>query len=165
MTQFQQAVLALVLEDIFRAEYTQQQKEVDELIAKNKELLGPDTDDGFWYMDRWFAGSNTRGLTTQGLHRDLDPTMQRLVHHMKRVQNDQQIISQVLAKLICTCTTKEEARNELPDTIIDLDQEYWADCPRTRPEALSIKDNPRDVRQYQKVLLKIRSYCALRFVL
>lgn len=165
MTDLHAVVLNRVVLEIFRTEEEEQQREIDEVITQNQTLYGSGTDSGFWYRDRWYASRDRVGTSTQVLHEDLYPKMERLAAHIKRTENDRQIFRQVLGKLIHKCQNLQEIRDELPETIINLDPDMWYQYQRTGPEAQSIRDNPRDLRQYEKVLMKIRGYCALRLVL
>lgn len=165
MNAFQQSVLSLVVNQITEADTKQFQKEIDSLVTKNKELLGPDTADGFIYGDRWFTGSGVRGRANQSLHPSLVSTASRVMDHLKTVTDDQRIMTQVLGKLVESCHTMEDMRNELPEVVISLDPSMWMGLSRTREPAQSIRHDARAVRQYEKVLGKIHSYCAMRFLL
>lgn len=171
MNKFQQSTLTTVVNDIMDAEYKHIQRQVDELVDKNKELLGPGTDDGFIYMEQWYARTGMVGRPNQGLHPDLYSTMQRIAAFTKVLDDDKKIITQVLGKLVVACDTLEEMRNELPECVISLHPPMWRNSytqipyPRTRTAAQSIQNNPRELRQYEKILTKIGAYCAMRFLL
>lgn len=164
MTPFQCQVLADVMTAIFEADSENIGKETAVIIAKNKELLGPDTSDGFWFRDEWYS-CNMRGRTTQSLHPDLYPEMIVLETRWKRMKDDYKIITQVLCRLIQHCHTWQDMRDELPEVLVSLVPPTWGACPRTREPAQSLQSDPRAFRQYEKVLDKIHSYVAMRYIL
>lgn len=165
MNMLQQSILDMVISGIMYPDRKHFQTEIDSLVAQNKELLGPDTADGFIYGERWFAGSLMYGRANQSLHSSLVPTAERVLAHLKTMEDDSKVMSQVLGKLIESCTTVDAMRDELPEVIISLEPLMWSKLPRTRDPAQSIQSNPRAVRQYEKVLEKVHSYCAMRYLL
>lgn len=165
MTSTQQSILTMVVNSIMSTDRKHFQKEIDALISANKELLGPDTADGFIYGTKWFPGSMMYGQANQSLHSSLVPQAERLMTHLKNMDDNQKIMSQILGKLLESCPTMQDMRDELPEVIISLDPLMWSQLSRTRDPAQSIQSNPRALRQYQKVLDKVHTYCAMRYLL
>lgn len=155
-------VLKMLIGLIFEAEFKLFQRQIDDLILKNIEFF-PSKEAGFIYLDKWYSASGWTARSNYQLHQSLHPTMHRLVHYRKTVDDDRQIISQILGKLLSACDTTEQVRNEIPECVASLNPS-WSTIPRTQDPAQSIQDNPRDVRQYEKVLFKIEAYCAMRLL-
>lgn len=164
MTSLQQDVLSFVVDQILEAEMVQFRKEVDSLVAKNRELLGTGTANGFIYGDRWFSGTGHVIRSNQSLHPSLSPQAANLMNRLKAITDDHRFMTQILGKLIQPCQDLREMRNELPEVIISLDPAYWGPYERTRAPAKSIQSDPRTLRQYEKVLVKIHTYCTMRFL-
>jgi hypothetical protein len=164
MKALQHSILYQLIEQILEPEYKQIRRQIDELVDRNKELLGPDTDEGFIYSGKWYARTGMVGRPNQSLHPDLWPTMQRIVDFTKTLTDDKQIMYQVLAKVISECNTYEEVRNELPECVVSLNPLLYH-YSRSHEPAKSIQKNERDYRQYQKVLMKIQTYCAMRYLI
>ena len=165
MNAYQQLVLSDVTTAIFTWERQFFQKEIEDVVARNIELLGPNTAYGFVFGDKWYASAKMVGRANQSLHQSLYPTMQRIVDHQRTVENDKQLIRQTLGRLITACSTRAEMRNELPEVVIEVDPMPWQFDQRTRDPAQSIKNNPLAYRQYEKVLAKIHQYAAMRYML
>lgn len=159
VTEYQKTALARLMAEIFQHEYRQFQKQIDDLVRKNNEAYG-EWENGFIYLDRWYGGSPR---SNRGLHMSQQPFMARMAHYQREVENNKKVISQVLGKLLANCSNDGQVRNEMPECVVALVPD-WLNEPRTTEPAQSIQGNPRDVRQYQKVLLKIEAYCAMRYL-
>jgi hypothetical protein len=165
---YQQQVLSDIIAAIFTWEKKFHQKEIDDVIARNIELLGPGTAHGFIYGVKWYASSKIGVLTSrknQSLHPSLHPVMARIVNHQATVLNDELIIRQVLGKLISSCNTRAEMRSELPEICIEVEPSIWQFDKRTHEPAQSIKNNPLAMSQYERVVGKIHQYAAMRYML
>lgn len=161
-TEFQQEILSRILTEVFMADILNISKEVDTVIHKNRELLGPDTDDGFYFGENWYALSGIRGRRDQGLHPDLYPAMILVEARKKTIADDRKVMDQVLCRLIHPFHTRQDIRDEL---LVSLVPTILGIYPRTRAPASSIQSDPRALRQYEKVLAKIHTYVAMRYIL
>jgi hypothetical protein len=165
ITEFQQEILSRIMIEVFSADLLNVNKEVASVIHKNRELLGPNTDDGFYFGENWYALPWVRGRKEQSLHPDLYPEMIRVEARKKTIGDDWKIIDQVLCRIISPFHTYQDIRDELPEVLVSLVPTLLGAYPRTREPASSIQSDPRALRQYEKVLHKIHSYVAMRYIL
>jgi hypothetical protein len=93
----------------------------------------------------------------------LVPRINQLLHINKMINFDMQMVGQSLTKLISPCLNPQDVRDALPECVINL-LTYYAWPTRTKPPAWPIQGNERDLRQYEKALVKIESYCAMRLI-
>lgn len=165
ITEFQQEILSRILSEVFSADVKNFNKEIEAVVARNRELLGPTTDYGFYFGQNWYSVGWARGRTTQSLHPDLYPEMIRVEARKKKMDDDWKIMDQVLCRIIGPFHTYQDIRDELPEVLVSLVPTILGPYPRTREPASSIQSDPRALRQYQKVLDKIHSYVAMRYIL
>ena len=89
--------------------------------------------------------------------------MTDLMHFQKLVATEKQFITQILFKLVQTCNSVQEMRDALPECLV-IFEPYMAKLTRTRKPAWTIEHVERDMKQYLKLMPKIESYCAMRYL-
>lgn len=165
ITEYQQEILSRIMSELFSADMENLGREIAAVISKNKELLGPGTADGFYFRDSWYALRGVRGRRDQSLHPDLYPDMIHVEARKKAMVDDFKVIDQVLCRIIHPFHTLQEVRDELPEVLVSLVPNLLGMFPRTRAPASSIQSDPRAIRQFERVLAKIHSYVAMRYIL
>ena len=153
-----------LIKKLFEPEARRHQQQVNQLIEENDKLLGRYTQ-GFNYLGENYGrdGAIVGPTTTEVLSPLLAPRMVKLLQFCKNVEFDKQLITQIFVKLIQPCQSMEDLRDTLPECVVSLDS-YLPAMQRIREPAWSIANNPRDLRQYEKVLPRIETYCAMRFL-
>jgi hypothetical protein len=166
INEFQQEILSRILSEVFSADMQDFNREIEAVVGKNRELLGPTTAAyGFYFGKNWYSVPWCRGRSAQSLHPDLYLEMIRVESRKKSVEDDWKIIDQVLCRIISPFHTYQDIRDELPEVLVSLVPSLLGAYPRTREPASSIQSDPRAIRQYERVLNKIHSYVAMRYIL
>ena len=156
--------LEYLTERLFESEDRHFQHRINLLIEENDKVIGKRTE-GFEYLGQCYGrdGLFLNPQFASSLSRSLMPQMAEILQFRKNTEFDRKLITQILAKLVQPCQSIEDMRNALPECIISLDS-YLPTIQRTREPAWTIVGNARDLRQYEKVLPKIETYCAMRFL-
>lgn len=165
ITEFQQEILYQIMSEVFSADINNFNQEIEVVITKNRELLGPSSDYGFYFGKNWYSVRWASGRTTQSLHPDLYPKMIQLETRKKTMDDDWNIINQVFCRILSPFHTYQDIRDELPEVLVNLVPSLFEAYPRRREPVRSIQSDPMAVRQYEKVLNKIHSYVAMRYIL
>lgn len=97
------------------------------------------------------------------IHPDLEPTIQAYRKDRAMIDDDRQLMSQTLFRLIDPCSTQQDIRDALPDCLTDT-LGSAAKLPRRNEPAFTIADDPRAMKQYLKALPKLQSYSAARLL-
>lgn len=156
-----QTHISYLLEKLFEPENRQHRKVINSLIEQNTQILG--TYSCCFDFRGETYGSIISGLPVPSLDRTLIPAMVQHMAYRRQVELDYEILTQLLHKLLRPCESSQDIRNALPDCMAALNPGL-SSLPRTADEAWTLKDNPRDLRQYQKYLTKIEMYCALKYI-
>lgn len=165
INEFQQEILSRIMTEVFSADLRSINAEITRIIRKNQDLLGPGTSAGFYFRENWYSLAEVRGRRDQSLHPELYPDMIRVETRQKTISDDWKIIDQVLCRIIGPFHTYQDMRDELPEVLVSLVPTIFGNYQRTRSPASSIQSDQRAVRQYEKVLDKIHSYVAMRYIL
>lgn len=160
--EFHQGWVRHLVSKLMEPEVRHHIQQVNSLIEENGRLLGKPTN-GFNYQGRNWGWDCNPIASGDNLSLELIPKMARLVQLDKSVDFDKYTITQFLDRMSQPCKTIDDLRNVFPECLVSLESDL-SRLPRTRPEAWTIQNNPRDLRQYQKVLTKIETYCAMRLL-
>lgn len=170
------AIFGIVMDELFKLEKKRHQAGIDQLVEENDALLGRRTV-GFNYLGNDYGrqGWNMRG--SPALHLDLVPKMSLLIQLQKTVQLEWQMMNHALRKLLEPCISFPDARDALPDCLVKLVvehpeptslgvvlQDQMKMLARTRPVAWTLQNNPRDLHNFNKALVKIEAYCAMKYL-
>jgi hypothetical protein len=153
---------------LFEAEDRRLNGVIVRLNQENKQLTGSRID-GFLYLGQLYmpTGVNTtvadRHQAKTALHKSLIEPMERHLKDRKAVADERRIISQMLLTLLSPCRTAQDIRDTLPECLVNCVSGLVSQ-PRTREAAYTIQDNPRAMRQYEKLLPKMEVYSAARFL-
>lgn len=150
-----------MIRELFAPEVKQHNKSIDELIDKNNQLIGA-WNPGFNYSGDNYGYGGRYAAHVPALRLELFPTMQRLTSLRKQVDLDRILITQFLHRLLQPCQGTQDVRNALPESMVGLST-FLPSFIRTADPAFTLT-NPRDLRQYEKLLPKIEMYCAMRYI-
>lgn len=155
--------LNFLLDKLFEPEDKQYVAQVNSLIEKNNEYLKL-VSSGFNYCGKNYGYDGSVTFKAHSLVTPLMPEMARIAALRKIVNFDRALIIQVFSKVLEPCESVQDARDVLPECLVSLDTAMVRDFKRTREPAWNIKDDPRALRQFQKTLTKVESYCAMKFL-
>jgi hypothetical protein len=140
------------------------QKQIDRMVQRNIDLLGPETLYGFVFGTSVYKHSACTGHPNQSLHESLRPDMTLLAKHRDRVKNDAFLITQMISVLIMNARTVEEALAELPDVMMDFLPVAWQDLPIKRHPARSIQSDSNMMIAYERILNLMHTYAGMRYM-
>lgn len=158
-------IIKALLERLFVAEKRRLDKQVAGLIHRNNEVHGIQAA-GFLYQGEYYTAEgfqqvgNARKLT---LHTTLQDDMDWHIKDAGIVAEDEQLIGQIIYKLIDPCETLQEMRDSLPDCLAAMIPDV-AKLDRHNDEGWSLRQDTRGERQFQKLLPKIEMYSASRLM-
>uniref|UniRef100_A0AB39ACL1 Uncharacterized protein n=1 Tax=Erwinia phage Fifi051 TaxID=3238787 RepID=A0AB39ACL1_9CAUD len=148
---------------MFEAERRRLQANIDRLVDQHREITGS-SPTGFMYNGVLFRHSKTKTIERLPmLAWSLNDEMNRHLKDEAQIMLDCQQISQIIFKLLSRATCDQEARDLLPDCVVSLIPKF-SQLRRSRSVEEAIEDDPRLVRQYQKMLPKIQIYVVSRLM-
>jgi hypothetical protein len=147
-----------IIENIFRAEHRRLATWINGLCRRNREAYGDPDLKAFIYSGKVYKHSEDttpdNECKRRGLHSSLIGEMASYDMDKSVLGRDGSFISQALFTVLDDCRDVQEVRDALPNCLSDKLQSIQG-LSRTRPEAFTILDNPRALRQYQKILPRI----------
>lgn len=150
---------------IFEAEERRLGKERDQFAFENARLE-PTAADGFLYGSIYFStlepslrSKGKRGPVSHSLVPALDAHMK----DRKQIEFDKVRVSQALAIVLKDCRTAQDIRDTLPNCLTEV-FEQTKTLPRLNEEAFTLRDNPRAMKQYQKLKELIEFYMVSRML-
>lgn len=150
-----------LIEKLFEPDKRRLAKTLAELVLQNKHLTGTLVD-GFRYNGMWFFSCNAGKLGKLSIVADtLEVEVDRYLQDKKLVDQDQDLIKQVLVRLLFDCKTEEHCRNALPECLIPLVAPRLNAYPRNDEPGYTLRDDQRSYRQFLKALPKMEMYSAL----
>lgn len=157
-----------LVKKLFEAERRRLASIITALNSRNKTLKGMTTD-GFLFGGTYFLPSNVSkvvvgaGQAKPSLHFSLVPEMNAWVHDAKFVNDDQDLIRQMLFRLLKSCRNLGEVRNALPECLVGL-SDVLKQYPRADEEGFTLRGDERAERQFKKLLPKMEIYSAARLM-
>lgn len=162
MNETMKALLPFLMDAIFKTEVQQYQKQLEQLIEDNDALLGMRTE-GFNYLGVNYGRNGWIVRNCPALKLALVPRMSQLHQTLAMMKFDQQGISQTLTRLLQFCSTLQDARDALPECVVAL-HPILPSMARTRDAGWPLQANTLARHQYEKALIKIQTYCAMKYL-
>jgi hypothetical protein len=160
--QYLKYLCEMLIKQLFAPEYRQFHAQVDRLIDENDVLIGRVTE-GFNYLGTNYGRNGRFGfMDSVTLNSKLAPRMGQLIHFMKQMELEKQLITQIVYKLIGPCKTSQDIRDALPECLVGMFDNDLKERSRTRDPAWTLTE--RDMRQYRKILPKIETYATMKFL-
>jgi hypothetical protein len=156
-------MIDVLMERLFETETQQYQKDINQLIEENQALLKQSTG-GFNYLGVSYGMHGYTYRNSPSLHSSLVPRMSQRLRIQQDVEFGQRMVRLALTKLLQPCLSLQDARDALPECLISLAPGDLPSYPRTRPAAWSIQNNERDLRNYEKALPRIETYCVMKLL-
>ena len=157
------------LEDLFVAEKRRLDKSIGDLIRANNELrvvqAASFMHEGEVYTSSHFTTQPGAGGAGQRptLHESLVPKMDFHLRSAKRVSEEEQIIGQVIFKLLSPCEDLQTMRDTLPDCLAEMIPALRT-LPRQGEVGCSISNDTRATKQFNDMLERIEFYAAARLI-
>lgn len=159
--------ITLLMEQLFAPETRRLAIVINKLSGHNK-ILKRAAADGFLYGGILYMP--TGSVVTAGpnqaktsLDLSLNSEMDTWIQDQKAIRCDQDLVKQMLFRLLKPCKSVREIRNTLPECLISLVPELNAE-PRTDPAGYTLEGDERAKRQFDKLLPKIEMYSVTRFL-
>lgn len=155
-----------IVSHLEKTENRRLQAYVDTLVNQNMKLTNDHSVMGFIYNGLPYRHSTAPSgkLAWKAPHMELVSKVEDMLDNISRTKTDMQLIKQVLANLCRPCVSQQDLRDVLPECLIFVLDDAGQKLERTRAEAWTIQDNPRAMRQYQKILPKIHFYANARLI-
>ena len=160
--------LKFITDRLFVAEGRRLNGYLIELNTKNKQLK--DTlIDGFIYGGKYYQPREVTlwvaafGQARTPLHRSLQGEMENYLTDKKSVDDERKLITQTLYTLLAPCRTNQQIRDALPECLLDC-FEGVSNLPRSQEVGFTLRDNPRALRQFEKILPRIEIYSVARLL-
>jgi hypothetical protein len=161
-------LIRVLLEKLFEAEKRRLANVINELNTSNKRLKNIKVD-GFLYGGTFYLPSGVSivvaGVTQAKamLHPALSREMDVWVQDQKNIHSDQDLIRQMLFRLLKPCRSDRENRNALPECLVCLVSDL-AKHPRSDSAGYTLRGDERASRQFDKLLSKMEVYSAARLL-
>ena len=138
----------------------------DQLCRRNQELRR-DGIVGFLYEGLFYKPSMSDlplDTVKKPLHMSLFDEMDVLLRDKAQIEVDRAQIKQSLFALTYPCSqSSQEIRDALPECLVTILPDLRL-LNRADPEAWTIRDNARAMRQYERVIPRIEMYVAARMI-
>lgn len=151
-----------IVKRLMEADLKELDRQISVINGKNKNLSERKID-GFLYAGRYFQPT-TGNLMIAGpkeaksaLHARLHQEMEDWLQQEQEVLANQRMISQTISVLLNPCKTLQDMRDALPECVVNGVPEL-AKLSRQNDAAYTIQNNPRALRQYEKILPQIEIY-------
>jgi len=161
-------LVAELMEKLFEAEKRRLANVITELNRSNK-LAKSLQMDGFLFGGQLYmpTGVSTTvagpGQAKATLHFGLNDQMETWLRDQKVIRDDQDLIRQMLFRLLKSCNSEREIRSALPECLISLVQGLGKE-PRADREGYTLDGDERATRQFLKLLPKMEFYSVTRLL-
>jgi hypothetical protein len=158
-------IVKLLKERLFSREQKRIQDWIDRLAKQNQQILQLSEPLGFLYNGAYFKPSwlGLGNWPKKPLHESLHGEMEDFLRDLGTLNDDSSFISQSIFMLISSCVSTQDARDALPDCLVQLVPD-WKALPRTREAGYTIKANRRAWRDYQRVLPRMEVYSVAQLI-
>lgn len=159
------SLIADIKDKLFAAEKRRLTTEIDRLCERHSELTDTNSMEGFIFNGETYRHSHSSIVWPRYrmLAWTLNGEMEQWVRDSKQIQMDQDLIGQILFKLLYQANDMQEVRDTLPECLIPLVPELAAMSRQCNQEFL-IQHNERDLKQFRKILPKIEMYAMTRLI-
>lgn len=153
-----------LVEQVFSYEHGFIEEETKGLIIANQALGG--TMNAFVFHGALHAcvpQRTLRGIVVKPLHPSLEDRGERLLSRKTRVDRDHRRITNSLAVVTVKCRSRQDIRDALPETLVNLVPEL-SQIDRLREEGCLISDNQMLLKQFQDSVTLLLDYQANRLI-
>jgi hypothetical protein len=151
---------------LFKAELRRHNEIIEELNERNSKIKQIQYI-GFTHRGDFFIPKSCQHIRIKPklptLAFELIPEAEKFFLELDKFNLDSKQIHQILFKLLNPCMDKQDIRDALPECIVALFPKLSAIERRNEPQ-WSIRNNPRAIKEYQKILPKIEMYSMSRLL-
>ena len=163
-------IMAKIMHRLFVPEQRRLDKMIEDLTNQNDRIKKRKTY-GFMHMGQVFVsevnkemfktlyGGSRNNSAIPTISIELIEQVADFMGQQRQMENDQNMIKQVLFKLVAPANTIQEFRDALPECVVQILSGTLRDMPRTVTDpTYLIQDDWRSIRDYKKVISKIEFY-------
>ena len=165
MVQKMHEIIDQIIKTLFEPEQRRIQSWTDRLCKQNQEYH-PQCQMFFW-QGHFFRQSNIRGMIPKEkrkpLHSSLCDEADMLIKDRTIVEDDKAFVRQAIFRLLEPCQDTQDIRDALPECLVDIVR-WQTSMVRTREAAFTIQNDPRALRDFEKMLPKIEVYTTARMI-
>lgn len=159
------AIAMELLAVLFQGERKREAAEFDAILAINNEILKNNyiavTYNGICYKKPEYGHIPSESRPSVAFY--LYPRMDAYVEDLRIARHDEDMFRQCIFKLTCLADSWQETRDALPECLVACSS-YLSKLPRTRKAAYLIEHDPRAMRQYNTLLVRMEMYYATRLM-
>lgn len=151
--------------NLFVAEKRRLDKNIAKLIGQNNEAAGQQLA-GFLYLGEYYTAQGFQtspGVPKKRIADHLESQMEWHIKDAETVANDEQMISQIIYKLLDPCESLQAMRDTLPECLSTMIPALNG-LSRQDEMGCSIRNDERATRQFLELLPKIEMYSAARLL-
>jgi len=162
-----------IIDNLFEAEFRRLEKKLTAINIENKQLLLTKID-GFLHLDKFYRPNTgtlmvaNKDMYKNALHKNLWRMMDEHIEDIKNTNKDKLLVKQTLVFLLSSCIYLQEIRNALPECLVNIliaaGYASVSSIKKTAPTAYTIQDNPRALRQYEKILPLMEMYSVTKLL-
>jgi hypothetical protein len=162
--QTKKEVISEIMTELFKPEDARHEREVQTLLEENKEIIeNTSVTSQLAWMDRRRVGAMI--LNDQVLSPTLASKFEQVTQLRRNIELDKHQVGQFMQNLLHKCKTWQEIRNSLPDCLVQMSYQLkYHDIVRTQEPEDNMKNDPKALYRYEKFMIKINTYCAMRFL-
>ena len=159
------AIAKELLAVLFQGERRREEAEFDAILTINNEILKNNyiavTYNGVCYAKPEYSYIPCESRPAVAFY--LYPRMDAYVEDLRLTRLDEDMFKQCIFKLTCLADTWQETRDALPECLVACSPQL-SKLPRTKEAAYLIKDDPRAMKQYKALLVRMEMYYATRLM-
>lgn len=158
-------IIKYLLDKLFVAEKRRLDKQIASLIHRNNEVCNVQAA-GFLYQGEYYTAdgfTQVGNAKKQTLNISLQEDMDWHLKDAGTVAEDEQLIGQIIYRLIDPCESLQEIRDSLPDCLAAMIPDV-ANLERHNEQGWSLRQDTRGERQFKQLLPKIEMYSAGRLM-
>jgi hypothetical protein len=159
-----------LIDSLKKTLFTPEERRLQGGIDRLVDQAGDDDKQFLLYLGFSFSGDHYRHSRHQVIHKHypvlpfaLNDEMEKWLKDKKAVALDKDQIGQMLFKLLYQANDLQEMRDTLPDCLISLIPTFSGMSRKFEQEFL-IRHNPRDLKQFHKILPKIELYAMSKLI-
>lgn len=150
-------LISRIQDKLFQAERDRIHKLKIELHSKNDAAIGSRSHGFIYRGERFHVFKANQRVALPSIVFALNKEAASFYSEYKTQAREEERTRQLLVQLFNGCVTTQDFRDALPETLVVLVPEF-KELPRHKEPAWTIQDNPRALREYNKMLPRIEMY-------
>lgn len=150
-------LISNIQDKLFKAEKDRIHKLKIELHNKNDAAIGTRSHGFIYRGERFYVYRASQRVALPSIVFALNKEATSFYNEYSTQVREEERTRQLLVQLFNGCITTQDFRDALPETLVVLVPEF-KELPRHKEPAWTIQDNPRALREYNKLLPRIEMY-------